>query len=134
MKDSLQRYNTSQSEQSREPHPNTYSIYVPSSLNKERSCGSPSRTDLDYERRLVLHFGLVYVSSQQKGKFMPEPENARTAVDQVATVGASLEEAAINEFRAGLRGELLRPGESGFDAARRVCGLELGGTGREAGA
>jgi len=51
---------------------------------------------------------------------MPEPENARTAVDQVATVGASLEEAAINEFRADLRGELLRPGESDFDAARRV--------------
>src|SRR5947209_13604255 len=49
---------------------------------------------------------------------MPDPENARTIDDQVDTV--SLDEAAINEFRANLRGELLRPGDGDFDAARRV--------------
>jgi hypothetical protein len=51
---------------------------------------------------------------------MPEPENARMADDQVDTVGASLEEAALNTFRADLRGELLRPGDDDYDAARRV--------------
>jgi FAD binding domain/Berberine and berberine like len=51
---------------------------------------------------------------------MPESEHARMADEQVGTVGAYLEEAAINEFKADLRGELLRPGDRDFDAARRV--------------
>jgi hypothetical protein len=36
----------------------------------------------------------------------------------IATSG--LDEATIHEFRAGLRGTLLRPGDDGYDAARRV--------------
>jgi FAD binding domain/Berberine and berberine like len=36
----------------------------------------------------------------------------------IATVG--LDEATIQEFGAGLRGTLLRPGDDGYDAARRV--------------
>ena len=34
--------------------------------------------------------------------------------------GASIEEAAVEAFRAGLRGQLLRPGDDGYDEARKV--------------
>jgi len=37
-----------------------------------------------------------------------------------ATGGIRLEEAAIQEFKPTLRGELLRPGEDGYDDARKV--------------
>jgi hypothetical protein len=33
---------------------------------------------------------------------------------------AILEEAAVQDFAAGLRGALLRPGDDGYDASRRV--------------
>jgi FAD/FMN-containing dehydrogenase len=36
------------------------------------------------------------------------------------TVGPHVDEVAIEEFKAGLRGALLRPGDDGYDAARRV--------------
>src|SRR4028119_2315938 len=36
------------------------------------------------------------------------------------TRGMFLEEAAIQEFKTTLRGELLRPGEDGYDDARKV--------------
>jgi hypothetical protein len=39
-------------------------------------------------------------------------------VTTIATT--SLDEATIHEFRGGLRGTLLRPGDDGYDAARRV--------------
>jgi hypothetical protein len=33
---------------------------------------------------------------------------------------AVVEEAAVEEFKEGLRGELLRPGDDGYEEARRV--------------
>jgi len=35
-------------------------------------------------------------------------------------LGKPLEEAAIQEFAAGFRGELVRPGDDGYDGARAV--------------
>src|SRR5436309_11587949 len=51
---------------------------------------------------------------------MSELENTGTVVQQVTIIGRRLEEEAVREFRAGLRGELLRPGDGDYDAARRV--------------
>ena len=36
------------------------------------------------------------------------------------TTGRAIEEATVREFQAVLRGELLRPGDAGYDAARMV--------------
>jgi len=36
------------------------------------------------------------------------------------TMGTTVEETAVQEFKASLRGELLQPGDDGFDAARKV--------------
>ncbi len=36
------------------------------------------------------------------------------------TTGATIEESAIEEFKASLRGQLLRPGDDGYHAARKV--------------
>jgi FAD/FMN-containing dehydrogenase len=43
-------------------------------------------------------------------------------VDQqvIATGGLTLEDATVQDFRASVRGELLSPGDEGFDAARKV--------------
>ena len=38
----------------------------------------------------------------------------------LTTTGAVLEEGAVEEFKASLRGQLLRPGDDGYDAARKV--------------
>ncbi len=52
---------------------------------------------------------------------MSELENtAGTVVQQVNTIGPCFEEEAVKKFRAGLRGELLLPGDRDFDTARRV--------------
>src|SRR5919107_1467311 len=42
------------------------------------------------------------------------------AVEHQPASGTFLDEAIIQEFRATLRGELLRPGEDGYDDARKV--------------
>jgi hypothetical protein len=44
------------------------------------------------------------------------------AVDQRVpnTSGGVVEESAVEAFRAGLRGELLRPGDDGYEGARTV--------------
>src|ERR671933_1761730 len=39
--------------------------------------------------------------------------------------GAFLDEAIIQEFRATLRGELLRPGDEGYEEARKVFNLMI---------
>ena len=41
------------------------------------------------------------------------------------TGGIGLEEAAIQEFGATLRGELLRPGEDGYEEARKVLNVMI---------
>jgi hypothetical protein len=46
-----------------------------------------------------------------------------------ATGGIGLEEAAIQEFKPTLRGELLRPGEDGYDDARKVFNAMIEETG-----
>ena len=51
---------------------------------------------------------------------MAELENTGTVVQQATTIGRRFEEEAVQEFRAGLRGELLRPGDRDFDTARKV--------------
>ena len=51
---------------------------------------------------------------------MAELENTGIVVQQATTIGRRFEEEAVQEFRAGLRGELLRPGDGDFDTARRV--------------
>src|SRR5215472_12325713 len=38
----------------------------------------------------------------------------------LATAAVALDESVIQDFAAGLRGEVLRPGDDGFDAARRI--------------
>jgi len=38
----------------------------------------------------------------------------------IASGGLLLDEAAVQDFRASVRGELLRPDDAGFDTARRV--------------
>jgi hypothetical protein len=39
----------------------------------------------------------------------------------LATGGMLLDDAAVQDFRASVRGEVLRPGDEGFDAARKVA-------------
>jgi len=34
--------------------------------------------------------------------------------------GASIEEAAVEQFKASLRGQLLRPGDDAYDEARKL--------------
>ena len=51
---------------------------------------------------------------------MAELENTGIVVQQATTIGRRFEEEAVQEFRAGLRGELLRPGDRDFDTARKV--------------
>src|SRR5437588_3397864 len=51
---------------------------------------------------------------------MTEVENTGTVVQRATTIGRRFEEEAVQEFRAGLRGELLRPGDRDFDTARKV--------------
>ena len=38
----------------------------------------------------------------------------------INSTGAALEDASIEKFRGSLRGEVLRPGDDGYDAARKV--------------
>jgi len=38
----------------------------------------------------------------------------------ITATGASIDEAVIQEFKASLRGQLLRPGDEGYDEARKV--------------
>ncbi len=47
------------------------------------------------------------------------------AAQNETTRGTFLEEAAIQEFKATLRGELLRPGEDGYDDARKVFNVMI---------
>ncbi|MFA4934966.1 MAG: FAD-dependent oxidoreductase, partial [Candidatus Methanoperedens sp.] len=41
-------------------------------------------------------------------------------VDLQVTMTKALEEAAVQEFKASLRGELIRPGDAGYDDARKI--------------
>src|SRR2546426_727127 len=54
------------------------------------------------------------VMATQGGGRVPEGEHMAT------TAGQQLDEAIIKPFRSGLRGVLVRPGDDGYDAARRV--------------
>ena len=45
------------------------------------------------------------------------------AAQNETTRGMFLEEAAIQEFKTTLRGELLRPGEDSYDDARKVFNI-----------
>ena len=47
------------------------------------------------------------------------------AAQNETTRGTFLEEAAIQEFKATLRGELLRPGEDGYDDGRKVFNVMI---------
>ncbi len=51
---------------------------------------------------------------------MSELEITGTVFQQVNTIGPRFEVKAVKRFRAGLRGELLLPGDPDFDTARRV--------------
>jgi FAD binding domain-containing protein/berberine-like enzyme len=51
---------------------------------------------------------------------MSELENAGTVVQQVSTIGLRFQEEAVKKLRASLRGDLLLPGDSDFDTARKV--------------
>ncbi len=38
----------------------------------------------------------------------------------ISTAGTVLDEATIQEFKVGLRGKLIRPGDKGYEAARKI--------------
>jgi len=52
----------------------------------------------------------------------PDQREGGTMTDRgVFTVtGASIEEAAVEQFKASLRGQLLRPGDDAYDEARKL--------------
>jgi FAD/FMN-containing dehydrogenase len=87
--------------------------------------------------RLTLHGWFYDIATGQvdaldaaTGRFVSLAEHKRTDREEdamsdlrVTTIDgtdAILEEAAVQEFAAGLRGRLLRPGDGGYDEARKV--------------
>src|SRR5688572_3035469 len=63
----------------------------------------------------------MMAASQLRQAVSPGSEREMMPAQQAGNVtGQALEEAAVREFQSGLRGELLRRGDDGYDAARRV--------------
>jgi FAD/FMN-containing dehydrogenase len=51
---------------------------------------------------------------------MSHLKGEKMALPSITTTGMCLEETAIQQCRAGLRGQALRPGDDGYDAARKL--------------
>jgi hypothetical protein len=61
---------------------------------------------------MVVGYGAIPTMERCKGEQVMPNTSTRT--------GKILDEHILDEFKAGLRGELIRPGDAGYDEARQV--------------